>query len=83
MGAPSSAPWVRSRDPVRHFTVAVEVEAAGDLVVSWHAAMTAVRDHGRPSVDHLHKLVHRLGAERLRAGPDGTWLLDNLQTAAA
>ena len=32
---------------------------------------------------HHHKLVHRLGPERLRAGPDGTWLLDNMQTAAA
>jgi hypothetical protein len=24
--------------------------------VSWHAAMAAVRDHGRPRVDHLARL---------------------------
>jgi hypothetical protein len=33
-------------------------QAARHFGVSWHAAMAAVRDHGRPSVDH----VARLGA---------------------
>ena len=33
---------------------------ARDFGVSWHAAMAAVRDHGRPRVDHLA----RLGAPR-------------------
>jgi transposase len=35
-------------------------QAARDFGVSWHAAMAAVRDHGRPRVDHLA----RLGAPR-------------------
>jgi transposase len=35
-------------------------QTARDFGVSWHAAMTAVRDHGRPRVDHLA----RLGAPR-------------------
>jgi transposase len=35
-------------------------QAAQDFGVSWHAAMAAVRDHGRPRVDHLA----RLGAPR-------------------
>jgi transposase len=30
--------------------------AARDFGVSWHAAMAAVRDHGRPRVDHLARL---------------------------
>lgn len=29
---------------------------ARDFGVSWHAAMAAVRDHGRPRVDHLSRL---------------------------
>jgi hypothetical protein len=32
------------------------VQAARDFGVSWHAAMAAVRDHGRPRVDHLARL---------------------------
>jgi hypothetical protein len=28
-------------------------QTAPDFGVSWHAAMAAVRDHGRPGVDHL------------------------------
>jgi transposase len=35
-------------------------QAARDFGVSWHAAMAAVRDHGKPRVDHLA----RLGAPR-------------------
>jgi transposase len=35
-------------------------QAARDFGVSWHAAMAAVREHGRPRVDHLA----RLGAPR-------------------
>jgi transposase len=35
-------------------------QAARDFGVSWHAAMAAVRDHGRPRVDH----IARLGAPR-------------------
>ncbi|HET6729709.1 MAG TPA: transposase [Jiangellaceae bacterium] len=35
-------------------------QAARDFGVSWHAAMAAVHDHGRPRVDHLA----RLGAPR-------------------
>lgn len=31
-------------------------QAAQDFGVSWHAAMAAVRDHGRPRVDHLARL---------------------------
>jgi transposase len=31
-------------------------QAARDFGVSWHAAMAAVRDHGRPRVDHLARL---------------------------
>jgi transposase len=31
-------------------------QAARNFGVSWHAAMAAVRDHGRPRVDHLARL---------------------------
>jgi transposase len=31
-------------------------QAAREFGVSWHAAMAAVRDHGRPRVDHLARL---------------------------
>jgi hypothetical protein len=31
-------------------------QAARDFGVSWHAAMAAVREHGRPRVDHLARL---------------------------
>src|SRR5918994_671522 len=31
-------------------------QVARDFGVSWHAAMAAVRDHGRPRVDHLARL---------------------------
>jgi hypothetical protein len=31
-------------------------QAARDFGVLWHAAMVAVRDHGRPRVDHLARL---------------------------
>jgi hypothetical protein len=31
-------------------------QAPRDFGVSWHAAMAAVRDHGRPRVDHLARL---------------------------
>jgi hypothetical protein len=31
-------------------------QSAREFGVSWHAAMGAVRDHGRPRVDHLSRL---------------------------
>jgi hypothetical protein len=48
-GSGGDLSWCRSAEP----SVA---QAARDFGVSWHAAMAAVRDHGRPRVDHLARL---------------------------
>ena len=45
----------RDRPPGRPGEHSV-AQAARDFGVSWHAAMAAVRDHGRPRVDHLARL---------------------------
>ena len=46
-------------------------QAARDFGVSWHAAMAAVCDHGRPRVDHLARLgaPGRSGWTRPRSWP--------------
>lgn len=44
--------------------------AARDFGVGWHAAMAAVRDHGRPRVDHLA----RLGAPAAVGLDETSWL---------
>jgi hypothetical protein len=41
-------PWGPAEDSV--------AQTARDFGVSWHTAMAAVRDHGRPRVDHLSRL---------------------------